>query len=224
MALLSSESAEKIGRLVEEMETGSGGEISVTMIPESDDYAFRELLFALAFGILTYVLLAIFINPLGRLVDKLFWSVSALTLPLLMFSTSFIVSAIFYFLFQIPSLDRLVVGRKRMAEAVRRRALRQFVEAETFNTVDRTGILLFISNLERRVELIADKGINSLVAPETWNEIVAKLVDGMKKKQTEAALEAAIKAIGKLISTHVPRRPDDKNELPNKPTELEKGS
>lgn len=224
MALLSSEGAERISQLVEKAEAESGGEISVTIISESDDYAFRELLFALAFGILSYVLLVVFINPLGLLVNKLLWNVSSLTLPLLMFTISFTIGAIFYFLFQIPSLDRLVVGRKRMAEAVRRRALRQFVEAEIFNTVDRTGILLFISNLERRVELIADKGINSLVVPETWNAIVAELADGMKKKQTEAALTTAIKAIGELISVHVPRRPDDKNELSNKPTELEKGS
>jgi len=224
MAFLSPEGAKRISRLVEEAEAESGGEISVAIIPESDEYAFRELLFALVSGILTYVLLAVFINPLGRLVDSLFWNVSALTLPLLMLTLSFIVGAIFYFLFQIPALDRLIVGRKRMAEAVRRRALRQFVEAETFNTVDRTGILLFISNLERRVELLADKGINSLVASETWNEIVANLVNGMRRKQTEAALATAITAIGKVISTHVPRRPDDKNELPNKPTELEKGS
>jgi len=224
MAFLSSEGAERISRLVGEAEAESGGEISVTIIPESDDYAFRELLFALASGILTYVLLAVFINPFGRLIDRLFWNVSVLTLPLLMLTISFIVGAIFYFLFQIPSLDRLVVGRKRMAEAVRRRALRHFVEAETFNTVDRTGILLFISNLERRVELIADKGIDSLVSPKTWNKIVADLVDGMKRKQTETALASAIRTIGELISTHVPRRPDDRNELSNKPTELEKGS
>jgi len=224
MALLSSEGTERISQLVKEAEAESGGEISVTIIQESDDYAFRELLFGLVLGILTYALLAVFINPLGRLVDKLFWSASALTLPLLMLTLSFIMGSIFYFLFQIPALDRLIVGRKRMAEAVRRRALRHFVEAETFNTVDRTGILLFISNLERRVELIADRGINSLVAPETWNEIVSNLVGGMKRKQTETALGTAIRAIGKVLSTHVPRRSDDKNELSNKPTELEKGS
>jgi len=224
MAFLSSEGREKIGRLVEKAEAGSGGEIAVAIIPESDEYAFRELLFSLVLGILTYVLLAVFFKPFERLVDKLFWDASPLTLPLLMFALSFIVSSTFYFLFQIPALDRLIVGRKRMAEAVRRRALRHFAEAETFNTVDRTGILLFISRLERRVELIADKGINSLVAPETWNEIVSNLVSGMKRKQTETALAAAIETIGKVISTHVPRRPDDKNELSNKPSELEKGS
>jgi len=224
MAFLSPEGSKKISRLVEEAEAGSGGEIAVAIIPESDEYAFRELLFALVLGILTYVLLAVFFKPLERLVDKLFWSASALTLPLLMFTLSFAVGSAFYFLFQIPALDRLIVGRKRMAEAVRRRALRHFAETEIFDTVDRTGILLFISGLERRVELIADKGINSLVAPETWSEIVSNLVNGMKKKQTETALAAAIEAIGKVLSAYVPRRPDDENELSNRPAELEKGS
>jgi len=224
MSLLSSEGSKRISRLVEEAEAESGGEIAVAIISESDNYAFRELLFAMVLGILAYALFAVFINPFSRVVDKLFWDASFSTLSFLILTTSFIIGAIFYFLFQIPALDRLVIGRKRMAEAVRRRALRQFVEAGIFNTVDRTGILLFVSSLERRVELIADKGINSLVATETWNEVVTELVSGIKRKQTEMALSEAIKKIGEIISTHVPRRPDDENEITNKPTELEKGS
>ncbi len=224
MNLLTSDEKDRISRAVEEAEANTGGEIVTAIIPESDDYAFRELLFGITAGLLTFVIILLFISPFESLVDRLFWSDSAVLLPLSMTSLSLISGGIFYFLFQIPALDRFVVGRKAMAEAVRRRALRHFVESNAYDTIDRTGVLLFISVLERRVELIADKGINTKVTPDTWDRIVSSLIRGIKKKKTAEAVISAIKDIGTILAEHVPPRADDSNELSDGPMELGKGS
>ncbi len=78
--------------------------------------------------------------------------------------------------------------------------------------------------MERRVELIADKGINAKVAPDTWDRIVSSLVRGIGENQTAEAIVTAVKEIGMILAEQVPPRPDDKNELSDGPTELEKGS
>ncbi len=224
MALLTSDEKKRISDAVVEAEANTGGEIVTAVIPESDDYAFRELLFGTGAGILAFIILALFIGPFGRFLDRLFWTESTTLLPLAMGTVSLLTGAVFYFLFQIPALDRFIVGRRTMAEAVNHRALRHFVESAAYDTVDRTGILLFISVLERRVELIADKGINAQVAPDTWDRIVSSLVRGIGEKRTAEAIVTAVKEIGTVLAEHVPPRPDDENELSDGPTELGKGS
>jgi len=224
LKLLTSDEKERISRAVSEAEANTGGEIVTAIIPESDDYAFRELLFSIAAGLLTFAVILLFIVPFQALVDRLFWNDSAVLLPLAMVVVSMISGVIFYFLFQIPALDRFIVGKKAMAEAVRRRSLRHFVESNAYDTVDRTGVLLFISILERRVELIADKGINAKVAPDSWDRIVSSLVRGIREKNTVEAVITAVQEIGVILSEHVPPRKNDENELSDGPSELGKGS
>ena len=224
MNLLTPDEKERIRRAVSEAEANTGGEIVTAIIPESDDYAFKELLFGIGGGLITFTLISLFITPFEALIDRLFWSDSILLLPLTMTGVSLIAGAIIYFLLQIPVLDRFFVGKKAMAEAVRNRALRHFVESNTYNTLDNTGVLLFISLLERRVELIADRGINEKVAPDSWDRIVSSLVRGIKEKNTAEAIIRAVKEIGEVLAEHVPPRKDDENELSDGPTELGKGS
>jgi putative membrane protein len=224
MALLSSEETRLIRDAVAAAEEGTAGEIATAIIAESDDYAFRELLFSMGAGILTYIILALFAAGLNGLLDRWFWYESAVLLPLAMGTASMAAGLLFYALFQIPALDRLIVGRKVMTEAARRRSLRYFVECGIYDTVDRTGVLLFISVLERRVELIADKGINTRVAPDTWDRIVSSLVRGIREKRTAQSIVRALEEIGVVLAEHVPRRPDDANELSDGPVELGKNS
>ena len=224
MALLTSDEKKRIGDAVAAAEVNTGGEIVTAVIPESDDYAFRELLFGIGAGILAFIILALFIGPFNGLLDRLFWTESTTLLPLAMGTISLLTGAVFYFLFQFPALDRFIVGRRTMAEAVKNRALRHFVESAAYDTVDRTGVLLFISVLERRVELIADKGINTKVGPDTWYRIVSSLVRGIGEKRTADAIVIAVGEIGMVLAEHVPPRPDDENELSDGPTELGKGS
>ncbi len=223
-ALLNAEEQKRIAAAVSRAEEGTGGEIVTAIISESDDYAFKELLFAVIAGLLSFVVLALFIDKLSGLLDRLFWRDSPSILPLSMALISLIAGALAYFLSQIPAIDRLVVGRRKMADAVRKRALRHFVESAAYDTVDRTGILLFISVLERRVELIADRGINEKVAPDTWDRVVSALTRGIREGRSAQAIETAVRDCGIILAEHVPPRTDDTNELNNNTAELEKGS
>ncbi len=97
---------------------------------------------------------------------------------------------------------------------MRQRALAAFVEEEVFRTEARTGVLLFLSMLERRVVVLADAGINARVGQSEWDAVSAGIVDGIRRGQPGAALAAAIRACGDLLAVHGFRsRTADRDEL-----------
>jgi putative membrane protein len=83
-----------------------------------------------------------------------------------------------------------------------------------YSTRDRTGILIFLSLLERRVIVLCDEGIKAKVKQEAWDSIVATIVDGIKAGRPSEGLLKAIAACGSLLeSENVTKRPDDTSEL-----------
>ena len=103
-----------------------------------------------------------------------------------------------------------------MARTVRLQAYRAFVEEEVFATRDRTGILIFISVFEHRVEVLADKGINAVVADGVWSEVVSMIVRGIKDETLTDGLLAGIERCGQILHDHgVDIRTPDPNELPD---------
>jgi putative membrane protein len=114
----------------------------------------------------------------------------------------------------IPALKRLLTGNDEMGHHVGRRAAEAFVAEEVFKTRDRTGILLFVSLLERRVLVVGDAGINARVQKSDWDGIVATIVEGLKTGAPTEGLVRAIGACGDLLERHgVARKIDDTDEL-----------
>src|SRR4029453_11080056 len=107
-------------------------------------------------------------------------------------------------------------SKGRIAEAVHSLALASFTQHGLHYTRDHTGILIVVSLLEHRVEVLADRGINAKVEAGTWQEIVTILTDGLKSKQAADAYCSAIKRCGEILAAHFPRQPDEKDELPNR--------
>ena len=224
MALLSEEESRRVAEAVAEAEQKTGGEIATAVIAESDDYGFRELVFALVVGVVAWSVAIAVRGPWEALLSRLFWGWDPWMLSAVQGAVGMIVGLLAYYVAQIPAVDRLIVSRSAMREAVARRARRHFMEAGTYDTVDRTGILIFVSLLERRVELIADRGINAQVPTDTWNAIVVKLTEGIRAGRMADALVEAVTACGEILDGKVARRADDTNELSDRPDQLEKGS
>jgi putative membrane protein len=113
-----------------------------------------------------------------------------------------------------PAVRRWWIPTFQVEEQVEFRAAAAFVEAEVFNTRDRTGVLLFISLFEHRVLVLADSGIHARVAQDAWDHIATDLASGIKAGRLVPALLEAIDAVGRLLEAKgVERRADDENEL-----------
>ena len=221
---LSSLERQRIADAVQAAEALTAGEIAVAVIPESSDYSARELLLGIGVGVITQIILVLLTSPITRLLDGLLWLESPILIPLSTLSVSLLIGAAAYAAAQIPAVDRIIAGRRAMREAVRRRALRHFVESAVYDTAGRTGVLLFISLLERRVELIADRGINAAVEAGVWDGIAAELITGIREDRMGEAVEKAVTALGAVLAEHVPVSADDVNEIADAPVELEEGS
>jgi putative membrane protein len=114
----------------------------------------------------------------------------------------------------VGPVQRMLAGDDLLDETVHRRALQSFVEEEVFDTRDRTGILLFVSLLEHRIEVLGDTGINELVRPDDWAEVVARIRKGIQNDNLTEGLVEAIGMCGRLLERRgVNVRPDDENEL-----------
>lgn len=117
---------------------------------------------------------------------------------------------------RLPAIKRLAAPRSRIDEAVHTLALASFSKHGLHYTREHTGILILVSLLEHRVEVLADRGINAKVDADTWKEIVSMLTAGLKSGQACDAFCKAIERCGAILAAHFPRSADDKNELPNR--------
>lgn len=116
----------------------------------------------------------------------------------------------------IPFLKRFLAGGGALERQVSRRAAEAFIAEEVFLTRERTGILLFVSLLERRVLVVGDAGINARVQKADWDGIVATIVSGLKNRKPTDGLVSAIGTCGALLEKHgVARRNDDTDEITN---------
>ena len=113
----------------------------------------------------------------------------------------------------VPHLALPFVSRRRIAATVRDRAVRAFYEKGLYRTRQETGILIFISVLERRVWILGDRGIDQRIQPKAWRELAGELGRGIRSGQACAALCAVVGRCGEILRRNFPRLADDVNEL-----------
>lgn len=210
---LSKEDKEKIKGAVKEAESKTSGEIATAFIKESDHYAIYELSFSVMMGFIYFFILLFFANGIEATLKQMFWEYTPHYLLMFYGFSTFIVIALFYWLANLPFIDRIIIPKRAMMEKVNQRAVRHFMESGVYQTKERTGILIFISQLEHRVELLADKGINKKIPQEKWNSIVQNIITGIRTQNLTQHLCASIKECGQLLESQFPIEPDDENEL-----------
>ena len=113
-------------------------------------------------------------------------------------------------------IRRLLTTKKFRGAAARAGAAAMFYEAGIANTNAEMGILVYLSLLERRLELIADRGVLKAVPPLEWNHGLFELHQAGRRPDPETFLEA-MHALGALLAKHVPATGENPNELPDMP-------
>lgn len=193
---------DRIAEATRSVECCTSGEIAVMIVDSSDEYREATVLGSLLLSsgislLLSEAFLAASLNYFILLSFLLF-------LPMrLLFTT-------------LPGLKTVFVGRLRLEEAVRERAVRAFYEKGLYKTRANTGVLFFISILEHKVWVLADKGIYEKIDQKALNSFALKVSHGIKEGRACDALCEAISEAGKILATHFPLTPGDTNELSNR--------
>ncbi len=94
-------------------------------------------------------------------------------------------------------------------------AVKEFYRLGMDNTRDRTGVLVYILLSERKLQIVADKGINDKVEDATWQTIANLIAEHFKEGRYLEGILNGLDEIGKILAQHFPIKPDDTNELSN---------
>jgi hypothetical protein len=103
---------------------------------------------------------------------------------------------------------------------VRARALELFAALRVWDTEENSGVLIYLQMVDRRIEIIADRGINRLVAQSEWDAICRRMETEFRAGRFEAGTLAAIQEVTELLVKHFPPGTDNPDELPNRPVML----
>jgi putative membrane protein len=115
----------------------------------------------------------------------------------------------------VETLKKLFLGNKRKEEVVRLRAERAFFERGLYRTKKNTGVLFFLSLLERKVWVLADRGIHEKMDQGTLDRFADEVSKGVRQGRACDALSQAIQEIGALLSRHFPISGEDVDKLPD---------
>lgn len=199
MSLLSKSEQQQVSEAISRVERETDAELVTVLAPQADNYAYIPLLWA---GILALILPGAINYFPGWL--------SAHELLLTQWAT-FIVLGL---LFRVPSVTTRLIPRSVRYWRASNLARRQFLEQNLHHTHAGTGMLIFVSEAERYVEILVDQGISSRLSNETWQAIVADFTQQVKRGRTLQGFLSCIEACGGHLKEHVPAT-HERNELPN---------
>jgi len=102
----------------------------------------------------------------------------------------------------------------------RERALDVFGRLRVWDTEGNSGVLVYLLLADRRVEIIADRGIHREVGEAQWQSICRTMEAAFRDRRFADGAVAGIDAVSALLSRHFPRTGAAINELPDQPIVL----
>jgi putative membrane protein len=199
MALVDETQQRNIAQAIADVETKTNAELVTVLAAASDDYRYVPLLWA-ALGALT-VPSVLYFTGLGTA-----WLLGA----------QLGVLVVAGWVLQADSLRVRLIPKNVRAWRASNMARRQFLEQGLHHTEGDTGVLIFVSEAEHYVEILADRGISERVDDSRWETIVETFVNAVRAGRVEAGFIDAINQVGEILAEAVPKTPDNKNELDNR--------
>lgn len=113
----------------------------------------------------------------------------------------------------LPGVKRILTRDASRTREVANAARATFVERGVHNTMDRSGVLVYISWLEQKISLVADSGLEHAFTHEAL--VAAEHALNAAMPEGGAAVARALESYKAALVVVMPRRAEDLNELPN---------
>jgi putative membrane protein len=194
----------QIADAIAEVEKRTNAELVTVLAAHSGDYGHHAIAVAAIVALLLSVPLAWW--PLA-------WWQSSIVVVL---SVQLALFCILIALFRIPAIGQRIIPRHIGHWHASNMARRQFLEQGLHHTKGETGLLIFVSEAERYVEILADRGVSAHVDDVRWQSIVDRFVDNVKRNRVVPGFVEAIAECGDVLADAVPKLADNPNELPNR--------
>jgi putative membrane protein len=181
------------------IEARSSAEIVIVIRAQSDPYLHADLLAGIGAGVLL-----LWFQLFSPWEFSLVWILAG---PILFGgATALLVS-------RAPGTRRLLTGARWRERIVRNAARAEFLEQGIDTTRGRTGILVYVSILERMAEVVADRGVLRAVPEGEWNAMSTALKQAVARGERADALAAHVSGLTDLLARALPRAADDEDEL-----------
>jgi putative membrane protein len=199
-SLLSEADAREVEAAIGRVEAQSAAEVVVAVVPLSHEYWRGRVLLALAWA-LAAGFAFLWLEP---------WREPALVLLV-----EVVVGGAAYVLSGWGPWRRWLVLGVEAERAVHARALQLFAERGLHGTRGRTALLVFVSELERRVVLLGDRSLNDELGQRGWDEQVELLLQHIRAGRARQGLLEVLEQLAPRLASIAPRAEDDVNELPD---------
>src|SRR5438874_6646222 len=194
--------SENIAAAVRDIEKATDAEVVIVVRGRSGSYRHADYLFG---GLLAFAgLLFVLFSPFDF---HTYWVPFDVAL---LFVAGVFVSS------RSDTIRRLLTTNNFRTKAVRAGAAAMFYEAGIANTHAENGLLIYLSLLERKMEVIADRGILKAVPPLKWNHSVFELKEVAQKCEPRDLIEA-LRNLGSILAEHLPATGENPNELADGP-------
>ncbi|OLS64862.1 TPM domain-containing protein [Pseudomonas putida] len=200
MALLNEFQQRQVAEAIAAAERETDAELVTVLARSADDYAYVPLVWASLLALLVPGLLFYLTG---------WFSAHGLLL------TQWLTFIVLVLILRLPVFTSRLVPRRVRQWRASNLARRQFLEQNLHHTAGRTGVLIFVCEAERYVEILVDDGIAACLENHVWDAIVATFTAQVRGGQTLEGFLTCIGACGELLKAHVPAT-SQRNELPNR--------
>ena len=118
---------------------------------------------------------------------------------------------------KIPHIRRWLTSEDRRKDQVKKEGGALFLQYGVSQTRGRTGIMILVSQLENRIEVVADSGILRAVETESWSQLMDEIQAGFDPEDLPATAVMTVEMLGDFLKDPLPTDPDDEDELTNVP-------
>lgn len=202
VGVLDDEDLAELRRELERAERATVGEIVPVVLERSDAHPEGRWLAAIFAALIGSALLSPWID----------WNRPALVLAsqVALGALGYLAAA------RLPGFQRAFVRETRATEMAEEQALQEFYGQGLHRTHGESGVLLFVSLFERRVVVLADRGVQVRSEGELWEETHREILEHVARAELRLGLLAGVRRVGAILAQHFPADGTPPNELPDR--------
>ena len=95
------------------------------------------------------------------------------------------------------------------------RAVQVFSDLRIWDTRENNGVLVYILLVERKIEIVADRGIYKKLGKDYWAQVNQQMVKYFKEKKYKEGVIYSLKEITNEMVKLFPKQGEDPDELPD---------
>ena len=102
-------------------------------------------------------------------------------------------------------------------QSARERALDIFAHLRIWDTAHNNGVLIYLLFADRKVEIVADRGIDAKIGAAGWRKICAAMEADFRGGNFSGGVIKGIQAVSRELARYFPKQGAGPNELPDTP-------